>query len=267
MFGNNVEKEQKLRDFAKSSLDNPKYKNKIKKILSKLKLSEDEVVQAYADYDMDIFAYKNEIYKSIALRVALYLHYTLKGSWHQERQEVILNFIKRVKPKSVIDIGFGAPTKYIEEYVIKNKVNLTLIDLYESAFRFTEIFLGLISKNWKKFISFKKFDMNKNEFVGDYDCYIFQDSIEHAKNPSKFLKKTVQMSSNKSSFIISLPIGPKIPSHNISWKTEKEAINWLKIYGLKVGYRKKVYINPSVDLFAEQLKDEFYNLVVLCSKK
>ena len=70
MFGNNVEKEQKLRDFAKSSLDNPKYKNKIKKILSKLKLSEDEVVQAYADYDMDIFAYKNEIYKSIALRVA-----------------------------------------------------------------------------------------------------------------------------------------------------------------------------------------------------
>ena len=114
IFRNNMDanlKEQKLREFAKSVLEYPEYTEEIEYLLSKLKLSKEEVIQAYVNYDLDIFAYENEIYESLAMRMVLYLHYLLKGSWHQDRQDSILRMIEKIKPESIIDMGFGAPTK------------------------------------------------------------------------------------------------------------------------------------------------------------
>ncbi|MCH8078717.1 MAG: hypothetical protein IIA06_02925, partial [Proteobacteria bacterium] len=36
-------------------------KEEIKKVLAELNLTEEEVIQSYVNYDMDVFAYKNEI--------------------------------------------------------------------------------------------------------------------------------------------------------------------------------------------------------------
>jgi len=260
-------KEQKLRDFAKSVLNYPKHSQEIQHILSKLNLSEEEVIQAYVNYDMDIFAYGNEIYESLPMRAVLYLHNILKGSWHQDRQNAILEMIENVRPKSIVDMGFGTPTKYVKEYVLKNKVKLVLVDMYESAFKFVEVLLNKWDSSWRDFISFNQLDMNTHEFVGVFDCYIFQDSIEHVKNSTDYLAKTVNLSPKYAKFILSLPIGPKVPVHTISWNTDKEAIEWLENCGLVVNNFKKVYINPEVDLFAERLDEEFYNLIVECSKK
>ncbi len=259
-------KEQKLTNFAKSVLDHPEYKQEIQHILSKLNLSEEEVIQAYVNYDMDVFAYENEIYESLPMRMVLYLHYLLKGSWHQDRQNAILEMIENVKPKSIVDMGFGAPTKYFKEYVLNNKTNLVLVDMCESAFTFAEILLDYWDSSWKNFISFKKLDMNTHEFVGDFDCYIFQDSIEHVKSSTDYLTKTVNLSPRDAKFILSLPVGPKVPVHTISWNTDKEILDWLGKCGLKINNSTKAYINPEIDLFAEQLDEEFYNLVVECGK-
>lgn len=264
---NPKEKEAKLRQFALSVLNDPEYKQEINYILSKLKLSKEKVIQAYINYDMDISAYENEIYESLAMRAVLYLHNLLRGSWHQERQQAVLYMLKIANPKSIVDMGFGVPTKYIREYILKQRTKLVLIDFYESAFQFSKILLDYLDYSWKEFISFKKLDMNTHEFVGKFDCYIFQDSIEHVKNATEYLSKTIKSAPLNSKFILSLPIGPLVPVHTISWKSNEEVRKWLDNCGLKINTEKEVHVNPKVDLFAEQFEKEFYNLIVICTKK
>ena len=175
--------------------------------------------------------------------------------------------IKLCQPKSIVDMGFGTPTKYIRDFVLKEKIKLTLVDLYDSAFKFTEVLLGYLDSNWKNIVQFKKLDMNTHKYFGDFEVYIFQDSIEHVNESTDYLSKIVKKSPNNSKFILSLPIGPKIPSHTISWNKGEEAIWWLNNCGLEVKNSDKIFVNSNVDLFAEQLDKEFYNLIVLCEKQ
>jgi len=263
MFGSSAKKEQKLRIIAKSIFTYSKNKKETLQLMIDLNLSKEEIIQAYVNYDMYVFVYNNEVYDDISLRFALYLHYILKGSWHQDRQNTILNFIEKIKPSSIVDMGFGAPTKYIKKYILKNKKKLVLVDLYKPAFEFAESLLNIWNSSWKNYISFKKLNMNTHKLPGSFDCYLFQDSIEHVENAKKYLTKIVKSSTAKTNFILSIPIGPPIPSDTISWDTSKEASKWLKECGLNILDSKKVYINPKVDLFTDNPK-EFYNLIVLC---
>jgi len=178
-----------------------------------------------------------------------------------------MKMIKKLDIKDAVDIGFGVPTKYIRESVLKTrKIKLTLADVYDSAFKFAEQLLNYLDRNWKEIIFFKKVDMNDYEYPGDYDLYLFIDSIEHVKNPSKYLSKIVKESPDNSVFIFSLPIGPKVNTHFIEWKNYKEAEKWLNGHDLKIRVSKKVYVNPKVDLFAEQLDYKFYNLILTAEK-
>lgn len=264
---NKTEKESKLRGFAKSVISNSKYKNEIKYILNELNLSEEEVIQAYINYDLDVFTYSNEVYESLAMRVVLHLHNLLTGSWHQDRQRAIFDMLKDIKTKSIVDVGFGVPTRYVREYILKDKdTRLTLVDLYESAFIFSKALLQYLDPDWQKTITFKESDMDTQEFVGEFNCYIFQDSIEHTKKPTDYLQKTIKLSPSNAKFVMSIPIGSPVPVHYIAWRNKNEAKEWLQKCGLKVDKSEKVFVNPEVDLFAEQLGEEFYNLIVQCSK-
>jgi len=62
-------------------------------------------------------------------------------------------------------------------------------------------------------------------------------------------------------------VGPAVPCHYIEFKDKNTAIKWLEDSGLKIEESKDVFINPKVDLFATDLDEEFYNFIVLCSKK
>lgn len=263
MFGSSAKKEQKLRMMANSIFEYSKNKKEIGQLMKNLNISKEEIIQAYVNYDMYVFVYDNDVYDDISLRFALYLHYILESSWHQDRQNTILDFIKKAQPSSIVDMGFGAPTRYIKEYIFKHKKKLVLVDLYNPAFKFAESLLNIWNTSWKSYISFKNLDMNTHELPGNFDCYLFQDSIEHVKNATEYLAKIVKSSTEGSHFILSIPIGPKIPSHTINWDTSKDAVKWLKECDLNVLDSKKVYINPKVDLFTDNPK-EFYNLIVLC---
>ncbi len=260
-------KERKLREFASSVFDYPGHKEELHFLLNKLNLSKEEVIQAYLDYDMDIFEYENEIYESLPMRFVLHLHNLLKGSWHQERQNSVLEMVRLAKPKSIVDVGFGVPTRYLREYVLGQKTKTMLIDLYESALRFSEAMLDYLEPKWRSFVSFRKLDMNNHGFIGEFDCYVFQDSIEHVRDAKGYLTKIVKLSKTNSKFILSLPVGPWVPVHKISWDTPGDVEKWLGDCGLRVDRKTEIHVNPKVDLFAEQFEKEFYNLIVLCSKK
>ena len=261
-------KEKKLREFAKSVIYDSRYKEEIEYLLRYFNLTEEQLIQEYVNYDLDVFDYENEVYGPLTMRLVLYVHNLLDGSWHQDRQNTILEFLEKTDFNTAVDIGFGVPTKYLRSYLAnKSTKKFTLVDLYDSAFDFSKALLSKISDSWEKTINFEKVDMNDINYIGDYDVYLFQDSIEHTKDPTAYLKKTVSSSPKDSKFILSLPIGPAVPCHYIEFKDKNTAIKWLEDSGLKIEESKDVFINPKVDLFATDLDEEFYNFIVLCSKK
>ena len=197
----------------------------------------------------------------------MHIHNLVIGSWHQQRQDVITQYIKEAKANTLADIGFGVPSRYLKEVILRNKTcKTTLCDLFDSAFDFASALLEQWDSKWQETISFRKADMNNAYEVGNFDIYLFQDSIEHVEDPTKCLKSYVNLSPKKAKFIFSLPIGPKIPVHYIAWQTDYEAKLWLQECGLKIIKETPVWVNPEVDLFAEPLGGEHHNLIVSCTK-
>lgn len=259
------EKRVALTSFAKSILENPLHKNEFKLLLSRLNITTHEAIQNYLDYDMDLFSYGNEVYARKNIQLILHMHNYLEGSWHIDRHKTIYDFISYAKPETILDIGFGIPAKYIKDYIFKApQTSVTLCDINEDTFNFASILLELWSKNYTKQINYKKLDMDEMKYAGDANLYLFQDSIEHTKDPAKYLKLHVDQSPNKAIFLLSIPIAPLIPMHYIAWEKVGEAKDWLHTCGLKIIKEKIIHTNKMVDLFSDDL--DFSNLIVLCTK-
>lgn len=262
-----MNKKSKLLAFARNVISDPSNQDEINYLLDKLNLTQGDVIKAYLDWDLDPDAYGNEIYSSIPLRFAMYLHYLLKGSWHEVRQNEIINLLNKNQSKSIIDVGFGAPQKYIKEILLNKEIKLTLAEFDDSALVFGKAILDYWDTNWKDSIELRKYDMDSEKYAGDFEIYMFQDSIEHTKNPTKYLSDLVEQSPINSKFIFSLPIEVEnvaTGSHYMSWQSETDAIRWLNECGLSVAYSRLIEMNPEVDIFAENM--DFYECIYECEK-
>ncbi|MDP3875058.1 MAG: hypothetical protein Q8Q22_00865 [bacterium] len=259
-------KKRKLIKFAKSVLADPEHREELKQLLNQLSLTKDIAIQTYVNYDLNIFAYKNEIYESLPIRFVLYMHNILRGSWHIERQQLLFDLVKKHSPKTLADIGFGIPGKYVKEYILKEKCKTTLLDCFPSALQFAKELLTLWDTNWNKIIELREYNMDTLKSLGQYDGYIFWDSIEHTENPTNYLRMVIETSLANSTFFFSIPIGPPVPVHFMSWASEEIAEKWLNDNGLRIISRRTVRPNPKVDLFAESFHEPFYNLIVDCKK-
>lgn len=260
-------KARKLIAYLFSVLHNPFYKKQLYSLMAKFNLTETDVINSYLDYNLDIYQSDNSIYDSVVNRMVLHIHNLILDSWHQDRQEVITNYIQNIQPQTVVDIGFGVPSRYLKEIILNQKnIKATLCDLFDSAFNFASALLEQWDTKWQDIISFKKVDMNNAWEIGNFDVYLFQDSIEHVKEPTKCLTEYIKYSPANAKFILSLPIGPLFPRHYIAWLNDQDAYDWLKKCGLTIIETQSVWVNLKVDLFAEQLGEDYHNLIVLCSK-
>lgn len=261
-------KKSKLRELVNSVLRHPLYRVQLTELKNKLGLTESEIIQGFLDYNMDIFAFDNEVYDSVVNRYVLHVHNLLEGSCHQDKQKTIIDLLAQIKPKNVVDIGFGVPSRYVQKLVLESHAfKLTLCDLYDMAFQFASALLNQWDPAWQKIISFKQADMKDVHLIGEYDTYLFQESIEHVQDPTACLKDYVKLSPHDAKFILYLPINAPIPAHFIVWEDDNAAELWLESCGLKI--EKKIYIRPNkkVDLFAESLDIDHRNIVFLCSKR
>ncbi len=262
-----LDKKQRLVSLAEKVISEPKNIDEINYLLSNLKLTKDEVIEAYVNWDLDPDIYDNKIYDSLALRFAMYLHYLLPGSWHQERQNETIKLLNNYPNSSIVDLGFGAPQGYVKDVVLNNNYRLSLLDIYDSALIFSRVLLSYWNSNWEDKIELRKYNMDSSEHIGDYDIYLFQDSIEHTKDPTKYLSDLVKKAPNNSRFIFSLPIEGEVVasgSHFITWRDENHASQWLDDCGLNVVYSKSILMNPEVDLFADDA--DYYECLYECVK-
>lgn len=267
-------KKQKLKEFALSVLTKPEYRAKFDKLLKKLSLTEDEVVDMYVLYDLDIFAYGNEIYDSTAMRVVLYIKSLLDGGWNKQKQDFIAEVVTKLAPSSILELGFGIPAKYVIDSVKQLSENsnevahqITLTDYSDKALDFASYILENENKNWDKNVVLSRQDIKEiSEMINKHDLIVALDSLEHVENPTYVLHNLVENSNIGTKFLISLPISEIIPMHYIAFPSDQDVRDWLNDAGLTIILEKEFSVNREIDLFADQLDYNCVDLVVLCYK-
>jgi len=246
-----ADKKGRLREIANGVyLEN---KLELDGILKKIGVSRDELIAQYIEYNEDISVFSNEIYGSMVQRAVMYLHNLNHYSYHHERQKETKRLLDNLGVSSVVDIGFAAPYSYMKDIVEKGDKNLTLLDVDSSAEKFSREVFKKINSDFENYVSFREYDMNSGLHPGEFDCYLFMDSIEHARDPTKYLEYVVENSPRDAKFVFALPISDIVPCHNIAWKNVEEARRWLDKCGLKILEESILTANPDVDLFAEEV--------------
>ena len=258
-------KEQLLKQL-RGVMNDDRYQAHFQDLLCSLNLTKQQVTDSFLHYTLGLMDEGNEIYRPLPNRVTLHALNLAHGCWHTYRQQTVIDFIKQVKPNNMVDIGFGVPSKYVQDYIISQGKKLLLCDVYDSAFDFTKALMPHWDKNWQDVISFKQTNMDTLEYVGDFDLYLIQDAIEHTKDPAAYLSTLVKKSPKTAKFIVSIPIGSIMPIHYMAWHSDQEALDWLAKCGLIVEQQKSVFVNPEFDLFADQVEPDFHDLYALCSK-
>ncbi len=260
-------KKEKLISFAESVLNSNAYRSELSALMNTFSLTKEDVINAFLDYNMDIFSHGNEIYDSHAIRIVLHIHNLLENSWHIERQDKANNLINSVNPQKIIDLGFGVPSLYVKN-VLAEKKQLTLCDMYEAPLDFAKHLIQIWDPYMVNTVSFLQSNLAEvNKCIGDYDLYIFLNSIEHVENPTSCLSDYVNLSSSDSSFLLEIPIGPITPEHYYEWKTVEDAIEWVNQCGLEILKGYQIHVNPTVDLFSEQHNFKYSSYLMLCKKE
>ena len=260
--------EEKVEKLFNTILSDKRYLNEMEYLQSGLSVTKEQIIASWLYWDTAIRKYSNEVYSSEALRIVMHLHNYLVGSWHEKRQEIVLGYLKNIGSKSICEIGFGVPQKYVKEFLNVEGVKVFLGDYEKSSLHFAEKLLNFWNKDWQRKIHLAIFDMNTDSLPSGYNTYIFQDSIEHAINPSEILNKFVDATPKNTNFIFSLPIEIKnpIPEHNIFWKNEEEVFDWLKKSKLEIVASDTIKMNKEVDIFSLSLHPDFREVVVLARK-
>jgi hypothetical protein len=262
-------KELKLAQLAEETLAIARYQGEFDYLFSELKISRDEVIRAFITWDLDPDAYGNEFYDSVAARFAMHLKNRAEGSWHKKRQVVTVKILQRYSFTKIVDVGFGVPQQYLKDIVLKQRIICQLLDAYPSAITFGQALLNYWDNEWSKTVNVKQYDMNSGKSLEPFDVYLFQDSIEHSDNPTEYLKTAVAQAPQNSRFIFSLPIAvgeAHEPSHMINWSDKTEAEQWLRASGLRILNTYPIQLNREIDIFAQSLNNNYFQLIAECSK-
>lgn len=239
----------------------------IQQFVADLGVSKEQIEEGYLRYALQSYDADNSIYESQTTHIAMWIEYQTLGGIHARRQEAVLNGLKRLRPNTIADIGFGAPTRYLYDYVLLTpSVTADLYDKFPAAIQVGCSIIKCWHESHLQRISFELHNMDANKPVGAHDCYLMLDSIEHAAEPERYLRETVLSAPQNAYFLFHLPIGPLINSHFIAWESTRNAVQWLNSVGLRVGHTEKIPSDSEVDFFSHQdVKIE--NLFVIAYKR
>jgi len=220
-----------------------------------LALDDAAIEAAYLHYAFQSYAADNDIYASVATHVAMLIEYLTPRSIHDDRQAQVVEQLMRMRPRRIADIGFGAPTRYLSAYALPDPgVSVLMLDKYPAAVDVGRALVGYLESSGAPHIAarvaFGLHDMDADPCPAGYDGYLFQDAIEHAREPARYLRQAVAVAAPGAAMLFQIPIGPIIPSHYMAWHDAAQAVAWLEAAGLVVELTRTLLPNPAVDWFA-----------------
>ena len=177
-----------LEDF----LSEAEHKEFMQDIQTKLALSAAEVEVAYMRYASQSMHIGNDIYNDVGTHVAMWIEYQVKCGLHARRQHAVMQQISKHRPERIADIGFGAPTLYLRDYVLRTPgTKAHLFDKYDASILVGQAVLSRWSESYGERIEFARHDMDVDRPVTNFDCYLLLDAIEHSRSPASYLERTV----------------------------------------------------------------------------
>ncbi len=258
-----------IADLYDSVKTDGRFANDIERLKDVLSLTDENILASWLLWDADIREYGNDVYTSTALRMVMHLHNLLPGSWHEKRQETVAAYVERASPSSVCEIGFGTPQRYVRESLARDGVtDILLTDFDESSMEFARALLSTWNDGWQDRVRLETFDMNRDAPPPGFGAYVFQDSLEHADDPTGTLRSFVASAKPSAAFIFSLPVEVEglLPEHRISWANDGDVLAWLGDGGLEIVDHQPIAMNRNIDLFARSLHPDFHELVILARK-
>ncbi|MEK7610312.1 MAG: hypothetical protein AAB468_01000 [Patescibacteria group bacterium] len=244
----------------------------IKKLLSALGVTVDELKKEVLAYTLakGVSEYHNDQYQKNVARLTLYFHNLVRGTYHRRRHEFVSAFLNRIKPKTLMDVGFGVPGPYLLPYLQNNPgATAILADQDPSAEDTARVIMSSINPELLKQVKFIVYDMNTQEYPGDVEAYLHLDSVEHTKNPTEYLRKMVRAARLGSHFIFSIPVCSMKGLegfHYYEWLTDVEVLKWLEEAGLFIKDSGAAIPNFAVDYFVELVEGGYHNFMVLAQK-
>lgn len=204
----------------------------LEEYLNKLSVQKASFDGFFSFYNNQFSEYGNEVYDDIRSRL-VHLKYFLENSWWNSRFHFLFKYFDRYY--QVIDLGFSVPylPLYLESRGILNKVpKLIYVDGNDTSEKLAKIILTQLGVSadfivgdlqelsiWKEIQ--RLISPNKKLFTSF-------ETIEHLEHPEKFWGNVKIFAG--SDIILSLPIGPKIPSHATSFKSIDEVERYLEPY-------------------------------------
>jgi len=218
-----------------------------------LGLSAAVIEAGFLRYTCDSFVSANDIYAEAVIHIAMWIEYQTHGGIHARRQSAVLDALWRYRPAAIADIGYGAPTRYVYDYVLATPgVRVLLCDKFPAALAVGQSLLRGTNPSAHDRVDFARHDMDADPVLVGHDCYLLLDAIEHTAEPGRYLRQTVAVAAPQALFLLHIPIGPLIASHAIAWPSAAAATVWLADAGLEVLSSEVITPDPAVDLFAQQ---------------
>ncbi|MEU7768742.1 hypothetical protein AB0B25_27040 [Nocardia sp. NPDC049190] len=247
----------------------PEHRAEIEYLQHRLSVSREEIIAAWLFYDLSITSYSNEAYSSTVLRLAMHLHNSLVGNWHDRRQATVVEYLSRISPTTICEIGFGTPQRYVREFLGGSGTAMALCEYDTGSLEFAATVLEHWRPDWADSVTLLRHSMDDDPLPSGYSVYIFQDSIEHALRPTETLRSYVDGVPVGTHFIFSLPVevDHPIPGHHISWTEENAVIDWLSTAGLTVLDKEVICFRSGLDLHSHCLHPDTRQLVTLAVKK
>ncbi len=242
------------------------------KLMDIFKISKEELTKEILAYTLGkgVDEYENKHYQNLATRLTLHFHNLVKETYHRKRQKIIIDFLRQINPKHIIDIGYGTPAPYLFEYMPENKeMTVTLADQDQTAEKFAREIIKNKNPEFLHRTKFKIYNMDTQEYPEDADVYLYLDSIEHTKKPTEYFHKIINQARKGSHFVLSIPICSMKGLENFhyaEWLTDEESRQWVKEGNLEIITEDVVYPNPKVDFFAELVEGGYHNYLVLARK-
>ncbi len=203
-----------------------------KKYLQSLSIDERAFVDFFDFYNNDFNEYGNEVYEDIRSRLT-HLKYFLENSWWNNRFHFLWKYF--AKYSQIVDLGFSVPYLPLhlnQENMLKEIPQLLYVDGNDTSKKLAQnILTGLDIK--AQFVIGDLEDTTtwnsiKENLMGEKVLFTSFETIEHLNDPEKFWKYLKNHMG--SDMILSLPIGPKIPSHQSFFVNKEQVHSYISQY-------------------------------------
>jgi hypothetical protein len=176
--------------------------------------------------------YDNDVYEDFQVRI-LHLKYFLEKSWWNNRFYFLWKDYKNYE--QIVDIGFSVP--YLPVYLFENKTldslpKMLYVDGNDTSKKLAEFVLSELGVSAEFVVgdiqNVSTWRLMEKKMEKEKYLFCSFETIEHLSNPEIFWEnlKTYQ----GSTILLSLPIGPKIPSHHLFFQNKKDVDDYLQKY-------------------------------------